>query len=282
VTDPAAAVLGLIAGQGALPLELARAARSRGRRLVAIAFHGQTDPALEREAEVSWLYPGEVGRALATLRRAGVSQVLLAGKVPKAGLAADPAALRPDAEALRLLAALRDRSDDSILRALADFLAGQGIELLPQAELAPELFAGPGVLGRVRPSAAQRADAAYGFPIARAIGGLDVGQTLVVKDRAVLAVEAIEGTDAAIRRAGAIAAGACVVKVAKPRQDPRFDVPAIGPATLEAMREARAGCLAFEAGRTLLLERGRLVEQADAAGIALFGIDEESLAGGVA
>jgi DUF1009 family protein len=282
VADPAATVLGLIAGQGALPLELARAARGRGRRLVAIAFHGRTDPALEREAEVSWLHPGEVGRALATLRAAGVSQALLAGKVGKADLAADPTALRPDAEALRLLAALRDRSDDSILRALADFLAGQGIELLPQAELAPELFAGPGVLGSVRPSAGEIADVAYGFPIARAIGGLDIGQTVVVKGRAVLAVEAIEGTDAAIRRAGAIAAGGCVVKVAKPRQDPRFDVPAIGPTTLEAMREASARCLAFEAGRTLLLERARLVAEADAAGIALLGVDDESLAGGVA
>jgi hypothetical protein len=274
---PSAEVLGLIAGQGSLPLEVARAARGRGRPVAAIAFHGQTDPALEEEAEITWLHPGEVGAALAALRGAGVREAVMAGKVPKAGLYAGPAALRPDEEALALLSKLRDRRDDSILAALADWLEERGIRLLDQAELVPGLVGGEGLLGRTALDAQQRADVAFGFPIAKTIAGLDIGQTVVVKDGAVLAVEAIEGTDAAIRRAGQVGPGACVVKVAKPSQDPRFDVPAIGPDTLAAMLEAKAAALAFEAGRTLVLERAALVQAADGHGIALVGVAAERL-----
>jgi DUF1009 family protein len=264
--------LGLIAGQGELPLAVARQAASLGRRVAAIAFHGQTDPRLEGGAEVTWLHPGQVGAALATLRAAGVREAVMAGKVPKLGLVAQPASLRPDAEALRLLAALRDRRDDSILGALADFLEERGIRLLAQADWVPEWVVGAGVLGAVAPTERQLADAEFGVPIAAAIAGLDIGQTVVVADRAVLAVEAIEGTDAAIRRAGALASGATVVKVAKPSQDPRFDVPAVGRATLDAMREARAGLLAVEASRTLVLEREAFVVEADRLGIAVIGV----------
>jgi DUF1009 family protein len=267
-----AGALGLIAGQGELPLCMAASARRQGRRVKAIAFPGLTDPRLDAAADVTWLQPGEVGAALESLRTAGVREAVLAGKVPKAGLVQGAPELRPDAEALRLLARLRDRRDDSILSALADFLGERGIELLPQAALVPELLAEVGVLGAVAPSEAQRADVAFGLPLARAVAGLDVGQTVVVKGRAVLAVEAIEGTDATIRRAGGIAAGACVVKVAKPRQDPRFDVPAVGPDTLAAMLEAKAAVLAVEAGRTLVLDREALVEAADASSIALLGV----------
>jgi DUF1009 family protein len=264
-------VLGLIAGRGSLPLEVARSARGRGRPVAAIAFHGQTDPKLAEEAEITWLHPGEVGAALAALRGAGAREAVMAGKVPKAVLYAGPA-LRPDAEALALLSRLHDRRDDSILAALADWLEERGIRLLGQAELVPGLLGGEGPLGRTELGPEQRADVAFGFPIAKTIAGLDVGQTVVVKDGAVLAVEAIEGTDAAIRRAGRIAAGACVVKVAKPRQDPRFDVPAIGPDTLTAMLEAKASALAFEAGRSLVLERAALVQAADGHEIALVGV----------
>jgi DUF1009 family protein len=270
-------VLGLIAGRGALPLEVARSARGRGRPVAAIAFHGQTDPKLEEEAEITWLHPGEVGAALAALRGAGVREAVMAGKVPKAGLYAGADALQPDTQALALLARLQDRRDDSILGALADWLEERGIRLLGQAEFVPGLVGGEGPLGRTALRPEQRADVAFGFPIAKAIAGLDIGQTVVVKDRAVLAVEAIEGTDAAIRRAGQIGAGACVVKVAKPGQDPRFDVPAIGPETLAVMLEAKASALAFEAGCTLVLERTELVQAADAHEIALVGVAEERL-----
>lgn len=267
-------VLGLVAGQGELPVRAARCARESGRTVVAIAFPGQTDPALEDHADVTWLYPGQVGAALGALRTAGVSEAALLGKVPKTGLVSQRDALRPDAEAERLLAGLRDLGDDSILGAVADLLEAHGIRLLAQTELLPDLVGGAGTLGRVAPTERQQADMKFGFGIAKTLAGLDVGQTVVVKDGAVLAAEAIEGTDAAIRRAGEIAAGSCVVKVAKPSQDPRFDVPTIGPDTLGALCDARAALLAFEAGRTLVIGRDELVREADARGIGLFGFGE--------
>jgi hypothetical protein len=271
-TDPAP--LGLIAGCGELPLEIARSARRRARPVVAVALQGQTDPALEAEvSELHWLYPGEVARITAVLRAAGVAEAVLAGKVPKLTLD-DPAALRPDAAALSLLRRLSDRHDASILSGVADHLAEQGIRLLPQTLLVPELVATAGRYGSVSASREQLADVAFGWPLAKAVAALGIGQTLVVRGRAVLAVEAIEGTDAAILRAGRIAPGACVVKLAGPAQDPRFDVPAIGEATLSALIEAKAALLAFQAGATLVLQREALVAAADAHGIALLGVGE--------
>ncbi len=270
----AAGPLALIAGRGRLPLEVARAARRQGRRVEAIGFPGETEPALEAEVErLTWLHLGEIGALLRTLQMAGAREAVMAGKVPKIHLYGDLSRLRPDATALALLARLRDRKDDSILGTLAGFLEEQGIRLGPQAELVPELVAGEGVLGRVAPTPAQRADVAFGWPLAKAIGGLDIGQAVVVRDGAVLAVEAIEGTDEAIRRGGRLGGpGACVVKVAKPGQDPRFDLPAIGPDTLDVMCEVQAAVLAVEAGATLVLDRERLLAAADAAGIAVVGV----------
>ncbi len=263
--------LGLVAGQGGLPLALARAARRRGRRVTAIAFHGRTDPALEDGAQVTWLHVGEVGAALDALTGAGVREAVLAGKVPKADLfPAD--GLRPDALARRLLDGLPDRLDDSILGAVAALLETRGIRLLPQAALVPELVGGAGPLGAHAPTSAQQADLALGFRVAKALAGQDVGQTVVVKDGAVLAVEAIEGTDAAIRRGGAVVAGACAVKVARPRQDPRFDLPVLGPGTLHAALDAGLAVLAFEAERTLVLEPEALRALADARGVAVVGL----------
>ncbi|MBW2269352.1 MAG: UDP-2,3-diacylglucosamine diphosphatase LpxI [Deltaproteobacteria bacterium] len=261
--------LGLIAGQGELPLAAARSVA--GRRIVAIGFEGLTDPGLAALAEVVWLDPGQVGQALGALRAAGVREAVMLGKVPKAGLLGDGSGVEPDVRARRLLAGLRDRSDDAILAAVADLLAEHGIALLEQAAVLPSLVAAEGVLGSLLPTVEQRVDVAYGFNVAKAIAALDVGQTVVVKQGAVLAVEAIEGTDATIRRAGAITSGACIVKVAKPGQDPRFDVPTIGPDTLFAAREAGAGLLAFEAGHTLVIARERLVAEADAHGIVVLG-----------
>jgi DUF1009 family protein len=239
-----------------------------------VALHGQADPALEAEvSDLTWLHPGQVGRIVEVLRAAGVAEAVLAGKVPKPTLD-DPAALRADASALALLRRLPDRHDASILAMVADHLAEHGIRLLPQAELVPELVATPGCYGRVAPSREQLADVAFGWPLAKAVAALGIGQTLVVRGLAVLAVEAIEGTDAAILRAGRIAAGARVLKVAKPAQDPRFDLPAIGPETLAAAAEAKASLIAFEAGATLVLEREALVAAADENGIALLGVGE--------
>ena len=259
------APLGLIAGSGGLPLEIARSARGRARRVVAVALTGQADPALEAQVSaLTWLYPGQVGRVVEVLRAAGVREVVLAGKLPKLALD-DPAALRPDALALALLRRLSDRHDASILAGVADHLAEQGIRLLPQAEWVPDLLATAGAYGSVQASAAQRADLAFGWPLAKAVAALGIGQALVVRARAVIAVEAIEGTDAAILRAGALGQGACVLKVAKPNQDPRFDLPVVGPDTLRALIEARAG-------PTMVLERERITALADAHGIALLGV----------
>jgi hypothetical protein len=273
----AAGALGLIAGRGRFPLEVARALRRRGERVAAVAFRNETDPALEAEVDaLEWVYLGELGRLVETLRAAGARDAVMAGKIPKVRLYGDLGALRPDPRALALLARLADRRDDTILRAIAGELEAEGIRLRPQPEMAPDLFAGPGPLGHRALSAAEAADVAFGWPIAKALGGLDIGQTVAVRERAVLAVEAIEGTDATIARAGTLASGGIVVvKVAKPDQDLRFDMPAIGLDTLKALREARAAVLAFEAGRTVVLDRAELAREADAQGIAVVGVAPE-------
>ncbi|MGE4608994.1 MAG: UDP-2,3-diacylglucosamine diphosphatase LpxI [Myxococcota bacterium] len=267
-------VLGLIAGCGRFPLDVARTARNRGRSVVAIAFHGQTDPSIEAAAtNVTWLHLGQVDHAVRSLLAAGVKDAVMAGKIPKLTMFDARQKLELDEHATRLIGSLPDRKDDSILRLVADHLESQGIRLLGQAELVPELVAGAGPLGATQPTASVAADIEFGWPIAKAVAGLDIGQTVVVRDRAVLAVEAIDGTDAAIERAGKLAARACVVKVAKPHQDPRFDLPAIGLRTIEALLAARASALAIEAGSTVVLDRKELVELADANEIALIGIE---------
>jgi len=271
--DGSGEVLGLIAGQGVFPLEVARTARLRGVRVACVALRDQTRPEIAGAVEsITWIYPGEVGTGLAAFRAAGVRDVVMAGKVTKSDLFQNPDALRFDAKAAGLMSEIADRKDDTILGKLADFLETLGLHLLPQYAFTPELLASEGVLTRAQPTAAQRADIAFGFPIAKAIGGLDIGQTVVVKDRAVLAVEAIEGTDAAIRRAGGIASGACVVKVAKPSQDPRFDVPTIGPDTIAVLIEAKVAVLGIEAGATVVLEREAVVRAADQHGIAIVAV----------
>lgn len=278
-----AAPVGLIAGFGRFPVELARAARHSGRAIAAVGIRDLAPPELEAEVDhFTPLHLGELGRLFASFRESGVAEVVFAGKVPKT-LLARPQDLHLDERALALLRGLADRKDDSILGALADAIEAEGFRLLPQLALAPELTAPEGALGSVAASDDQRRDVAFAWPVAKALGGLDVGQTVVVQDRAVLALEAIEGTDEAIRRGCALGRpGACVVKVAKPRQDPRFDVPAVGPSTLRAMTEGGAALLAVEAGATLLLERQTLVAEADAAGVALLGIRDGAAAAGAA
>jgi DUF1009 family protein len=267
-------VLGLIAGGGALPLEIARSARRAGRRAAAVAFHGHTDARIADDVEqLTWIHPGEVESGIAALLAAGVEEAILLGTVPKELIYREPAELRLDDLAGGALASLPDRRDTTILSVVAEVLETRGIRLLPQWALAPELLAGEGPLGVAHPTPEQEADIAFGLPIARTLAALDVGQTLIVHRGAVLAVEAMEGTDAAIRRAGSLARGGVVVKVARPSQDPRFDVPTIGPRTLDVLEEARIGALAFEAGATIVLEREVLAREADARRIAFVGVD---------
>ncbi len=278
--DPASETLGLIAGSGRFPLDIARAAAKRGWHVFAIAFHEHADARLGQVVhDMAWVHPGEAATALQALVSSGARRAVMAGKVPKAilfdGKGEGGAALL-DEMATGELAGLKDRSDDAILGLVAGQLASSGIELLSQLELVPELVGGVGPLGTRTPTPEQVADITFGWPIAKAIAGLDVGQTIVVKDGAVLAVEAIEGTDDAIARAGRVATGASVVKVAKPHQDPRFDVPAIGLETLRTMIDAGAAALAFEAGRTVVLDRARLAADADLHDIALIGIEPQA------
>jgi DUF1009 family protein len=263
-----------VAGGGGLPLALAGAAARSGRAVRAVAFRGHTNPCLERAATVTWLRLGEIEPGLDALGRAGVREVVLAGALPKAQLLR-PDALAVDSEGRRLLRRLPDRRDGSLLRALVGLLASHGLDLLPQASLAPELVAGEGLLAGRAPGPALRRDIQRGFRVAKRVAAEGVGQTVVVKEGVVLAVEAIEGTDAAIRRAGGFAAGACVVKVAAPDQDPRFDLPVLGPDTLRSAREAGLAVVAFEAGRCLVLERERLVAEARAAGLCVMGVKAE-------
>jgi len=269
-----AATLGLVAGQGSLPFEVARGARRAGRRVAAAAFRGFADPALAAEVDaLHWLYVGELGALLERLAEEGAAEVVLAGLVPKEHLFSGTGLVRVDARAAALLGQLRDRGDDAILRALGATLEAAGLRLASQAEFAPHLLAPEGPLGSIRPSADQLDDVAFAWPLAKAIGRLDIGQTVVVRQRTVLAVEAIEGTDAAIRRGGTLGRGrACAVKVWKPDQDPRLDFPTIGPGTVETLRESGVALLAVEAGRTLVLERGELVSRADAHGICILGV----------
>lgn len=267
-------VKGLIAGLGRFPIEVARAAREGGTRVVAVALKGLAEPELEAWVDrFEWVHLGQVERLMQVFQEAGASDLVMAGKVPKTFLWQKPELIQPDATALQVMKGLQDRKDDSLLGAVADLLEDQGFRLLGQAELAPALFAEEGQLGRVAPAEAQLRDIAFGWPMAKAIGALDVGQTVVVRGAAVLALEAVEGTDEAVRRGCALGEpGAVVVKVAKPAQDMRFDVPVIGATTVEALAEGGALALAVEADKTVILERARVVELADRAGIALLGV----------
>lgn len=265
------ATLGLIAGSGRFPLLLAESARRAGHRVVAVAHLNQTDPGLERLADAcTWVKLGQFGKVLEALRQGGAEQVVLLGAITKARFFVDAL---PDALGLKLLAQLAVRSDDNLLRTFARFLGEQGMPVVEATPFLADRLAREGVLGRHAPSEAEWADARYGLQLARAIGALDLGQTVVVKERCGVAVEALEGTDACIRRGGELAReGAVVVKAVKPQQDRRFDLPAVGPDTVETMRAARCRVLAVEAGATLVMDEGEMVRRADRAGIAVVGL----------
>jgi hypothetical protein len=275
--------LGLVAGSGSLPAELAASARRAGWRVVAVGLVELADPALAKHVDgFEWVHLGDTVRMFGVLHEAGAADVALAGKVPKTFLWERRDALRPDARAIAALAKLGDRKDDSLLGAVVELIESDGLRVRSQLELAPDLLAPVGPLGSVHATPEQEQDVAFGWPIAKAIGALDVGQSVVVQGKAVLALEAVEGTDRAIERGASLAErgrGVVVVKVAKPRQDPRFDVPTIGLATLRTLAKGGGGALAVEAGGTLVLEREALVAEADAAGIAVLGVDGRRFAG---
>ena len=261
-------VLGIIAGNGVYPRLLADAARRAGvKRIVAAAFTDETDDALTAKVdEISWMRVGQLGKLISSFRSAGVAQAIMAGQIAPKNLFD----LRPDWKTLLLLARLKRRNAESIFAAIGDELARAGITLLPATSFLEESLAPAGLVAGRKLSRREEEDVAFGFEIAREISRLDIGQTVVVKNGTVLAVEGFEGTNEAIKRGGALGRkDAIMAKVAKPNHDMRFDVPVIGFATIEVATEAHLRVIAIEAGCTLLLEKETLLESAARANLSL-------------
>ena len=270
---PARGPLGLIAGNGRFPFLVAAAARRAGRRVVAVAIKEETAPELASEVdEIHWVHLGQLGKAIASLKGAGAAEAVMAGQVKHRQIFAG---IVPDLTLVSVLARLAFKNTDSLIGGVADALQREGITLRPSTELLTDHLATAGPMTRRKPTGAEQKDVDYGRAVARHLAAMDLGQTVVVKERAAVALEAMEGTDEVILRGGRLAGpGTVVVKVAKPKQDMRFDVPVIGPGTLAAMREAGAATLAVEAGRTLLLDRPAFLAEADRDGVAVVGFAE--------
>ena len=273
--------IGLIAGVGRLPVEFARAARGMGVHVIGVGVLPEVDPEL---AQVAHTYESiniaKLDRIFKVFKREQVTEVTLLGKITKELVYAHREL--PDLRVLKIFSRIKNFSDDTLTLALVEELAAEGITVLDQTELLRPLMPAAGVLTNRKPTEAELADMRFGLNMAKKIGGLDIGQTVVVKNRAIMAVEAIEGTDACIRRGGQLGrGGVTVAKSAKPKQDMRFDVPGVGPDTLDSMIEAGAVALVIEAGKTLVVDRETMVAKADQHGItivAMAGDEAESYA----
>lgn len=263
--------IGLIAGNGKFPLIFAEEAKRQGYSVVAVAHREETDASLEdRVDEFTWIYVGQLGKIIRTFQKAGVAEAVMAGGIRKVRLLAN---FRPDLRCARFLARIKSREDDALLRGIAAELASDGIRIVDSTFCLTSLIAREGVLTRKTPSAPQWADIRLGIRMAKEIGRLGVGQTVVVKNQVILAVEAVEGTDAAIQRGGKLAKSGCVVvKVSKPQQDLRFDVQAVGVETINSLREVGGAVLAIEAGKAILIEKDELLRAADDCGIAVVAV----------
>jgi DUF1009 family protein len=275
--------LGLIAGNGRFPFLLLEAARAHGAEVVVAAIQEETDPEMDTRAardpgvRVHWLSLGELSKLIETFQREGVHRAVMAGQVKHKQIFSS---IRPDWRLAKLLLSLSTKNTDMLLGAIAKVLGDEGIELISSTAYLEPLLAQAGVLTRRAPSEQELADIEYGRRVAETIAGFDIGQTVVIASQACVAVEAMEGTDAAIERAGALmrsldddastlARSLTVVKVAKPKQDMRFDVPVIGVDTIEAMVRAGATCLSLEAARTLIFDREKVMQLADAHSVAV-------------
>lgn len=272
--------LGLIAGAGRFPFLVAEGARKAGRPVVAIGLKGLTNAALrECVDEFRWSGIVRLGRWIRVFRRAGVREAIMAGSVRKSDMYVRFRLLRfiPDWTSFRLwFFGVPDRRNDTILRATADLMARKGVTLTDSIQYCADHLPGPGVLTRREPTAAQQKDIAFGWPIAKQMGRLDIGQSIAVKEQEVIAVEAIEGTDRMIERAGQLCrhGGWTLIKVAKPNQDLRFDVPTVGPETVENLARNGAKALVVEAGKTLVIDREKLIERAEQLGIVVVAIED--------
>ena len=267
--------IGIIAGGGQFPLLFIDAAHRAGRRVYVIAHRNETDASVAEAAdEVCWVKLGQLGKIIKFFKSNTVKETVFLGTITKTQIFRD---ILPDLKGLTLWNKIDIKQDDAILRAVAESLEREGISVLESTLYLEDLLFPKGVLTKRKPSKSQRADIAFGWKNARAIGSLDIGQCVVVRDCSVIAVEAIEGTDAAIKRGGALAKEhAVVVKLRKPNQDFRFDLPATGLKTVETMHGVKCSVLAVEAGQSLLFDREEMIRTADDAGIVVVGGEELS------
>ncbi len=265
--------IGIIAGAGQFPRLFIDAARDAGRKIIVIAHRNETSETVAEAADaVIWVKLGQLGKILRFLKEQAVGEVVFLGSITKTRIFRD---VLPDLKCLSLWNTIHVKQDDAILRAVAGALEAEGIKVLESTLYLRHLLFPKGVLTRKKPDKKQREDIAFGWMNARAIGRLDIGQCVVVRNLSVAAVEAIEGTDAAIVRGGALVKEqAVVVKVKKPGQDFRFDLPATGLTTVETLRSVRGAVLAVEAGQSLLFDREKVIQAADAAGIVVLGVEE--------
>lgn len=289
-TRAEARVLGLVAGEGEFPRLVARGARAAGRRVAIVALRGWADPSLRELADqFCWKGVARLGGWIRTLRRWGCKEVIMAGRVRKARMFSGPRWLQwlqylPDLTSIRVWYRLTpDKRNDSLLKAVADEMERRGLRLIDSTTYCQDALAPEGVLTPFEPPARVRDDADFAWPIAREIARLDIGQSVAVKEREIIAVEAIEGTDQLIERAGQLCpqGGWTLVKVARPNQDMRFDVPTVGPQTIEKLHAARAAGLVIEAGRTLMIQKEQMLELAARLRISVIGRADRGEPGGL-
>lgn len=264
--------IGIIAGGGRFPIMVAKSAESRGLGIIAVAHQGETDPSLTEVVDkMVWIRLGQLGRLIKVLKDNGVRKAIMAGTITKRHMFGN---IRPDLKGLSLISRMAVLHDDGILRAVADELTDQGIEIVSATYYLPELVTPLGCLTKKEPSKTEKEDILLGWKIAKELGRLDIGQCVVVRNKTVLALEAIDGTNETIRRGGKLAGkDAVVVKVSKPTQDLRFDLPSVGIKTIQIMTKVKASVLALEAGKTLMFEKAEMIENANKVGISIISYE---------
>lgn len=263
--------IGLIAGSGQFPVIFSHAAKAREFRIYVVAHLNETDPCLQDCVDqIEWIHLGQINRLIKFFKRHGVTEAVMVGAIRKTKMFTD---LRPDIKALSLIAGMRHTHDDNLLRAFAELMEKEGVHILPSTLFLPDLLAPKGCWTKRKPTRSEKKDIDLGWSYAKEIGRLDIGQCLVISRGSVLAVEAIDGTDATIMRGGQLSHGtAVVVKVCKPDQDLRFDMPSVGVETVRVMKEAGAKALAVQAGKTIVFDREDMISVADRYGISIVAI----------
>ncbi|MFH1541243.1 MAG: UDP-2,3-diacylglucosamine diphosphatase LpxI [Elusimicrobiota bacterium] len=262
-------MLGLIAGNGNFPLIFIKQAKKKDEKIVVVALYDETDKSIETLADKTyWINVGQLSKLIEILKKENITKCVMAGQVKHAKLFS----VKPDFKAISLLAKLKSKTADSLLSAVCDELKKEGIEFLPSNTYLSDFLAKKGILTKIKPDKSQREDIDFGYKIAKEIAKLDIGQTVCIKDKSIVAVEAMEGTDECIKRASKITSNFVVVKVARPKQDMRFDIPIIGLKTIETLRESKVSVLAVESDKTLILEIDEVIKKSDEYKICIVGV----------